>query len=85
MGKKYTVISNSKFLIQTQWQLDKNSVFFAIASPPMEALVSLISVYLLKLVVDSIENGYSIYNKELSMNLDSMSSMITIYSELPCT
>lgn len=62
MGKKYTVISNFKFLIKTQWKLDKKSMFFAIASTPMEALVSLISVYLLKLVVDSIENGYSIYN-----------------------
>ena len=55
--EKYDLISNFKFMLWNSWRIDKRIIIGLLLLIPINVLISIIQIYVPKLIVDSVSRN----------------------------
>lgn len=72
MNKKYSYISNLRFILSKQWNYQKSYIIALLTDVPITVIASLITAYIPKIVLDCIENSVSAHRLFLTVSLFSL-------------
>lgn len=78
--KKYNYFSNLMFMLKKHWSFDKLSLMLQIALTPLGGLMSVVSAFLPKIVLDCVENKTAM--EELAVKVGLMSIALIVVSYL---
>jgi len=75
----YGFISNLIFMIREQWNFEKKGVFVPFIRIPSDITVSLLGIWIPKIVLDAIEKSIPVYEFVIQLSLLTIAMMVLMY------